>query len=819
MNWTGGSRARNGKPSSDTARIQKSYFAKVRAKNSTPLAHAALSFAFAGDGTSVSGGRRKARVPELDIILTQESQKKRKACDISHDLMPFEELVEEADKSTENRTHRSSDIKTKKQRLLEKDSWVCTTLARPLVLRSKQSAVNVRPQERATPEILRNPELFLDPINQAGIGDGHEGRSDGPNYPRYPSLERGSVDRGSEHRGFNGGVFRNLSDGGFVQIGGESTQFGGSNPEQHGLSGREMSDISEETMLFDIEGRQEENSPPMLLKGSNLFGKKHDVENFRRLPEDIGFNLNDWRVNRDTQINGGYPSSPLAPYSQVPREWGLSPPAPVNKFVSTGQEKGRDIIEEIDEVAADTWTSSPFEVLPAKPVQSRVMLSRLTQITHNDHAQESSRVKKRTSREHLSNDRFTHRNNFLDRLIQEDVQQMQNQSLIACASSGSSSAGEDEGEEWMLGSNISPRPSQGGKAIDSIPTGEAQGGWEMFLKDHTVNEEEDIVDEHQELNQPYPQKHSTEFDTLEEHPERENLEGISPQIAGGKRDGNVEGQENQSQDFIRKLNLEYRDASEVPLDDRPVKAPPLVSDGDKEENWREFLRSPQAQPGDNHSTEAKETVDQEVTIEKPVDTILNEEKEPERTLEFDKDEDNAWRAFVFAGLDDEVEPELEPPRPPEPIRRRTTMPLKSSLKPPKVMLPSRSDLEPELPTNYSPKENTYAPSMAGATVGSGSGPSSEDTSSAAGSSPIAQRTSKFFNSGHNIASSPPAVPAGTASTRSRSILPIGWRGQGNLYSRSQQKTSKRERSVQKDQIQNHGQKKAAEEEIEDIEDW
>jgi hypothetical protein len=550
MNWTGGSRARSGKPSSDTARIQKSYFAKVRAKNSTPLAHTALSFAFTGDGTSVSGGRRKARVPELDIILTQESQKKRKTCDTSHDLMPFEELVEGADKSSENRTHRSSDIKTKKQRLLEKDSWVCTTLARPLVLKSKQSAVSVRPQERTTPEILRNPELFLDPINQEGIGDGHKGLPEELNYSRYPSLERRSVESvGNEHRGFNGGVFRNLSDGGFVQIGGESTQFGGSNPEQHGLSGREMSDISEETMLFDIEGRQEENSPPMLLKGLNLFGKKHDVENFRRLPEGTGFNLNDWSVNRDTQMHGGYPSSPLAPYSQVPREWGLSPPAPVNKFVSTGREKGRDIIEEIDEVATDIWTSSPFEALPAKPVQSKVMPSRLAQITHNDHAQESSRVKKRTCREYLSNDRFTHRNNnLLGRLIQEDVQQTQNQSLIAYASSGSSSASDDEGEEWMLGSNISPRSSQGRKVIDSIPTREAQDGWEMFLKDHTVNEE-DIVDEHQESNQLYGQEHSAEFDALEEHPERENLGEISPQIAS-ECDGNVESQENQSQDFI-----------------------------------------------------------------------------------------------------------------------------------------------------------------------------------------------------------------------------------------------------------------------------
>lgn len=147
------------------------------------------------------------------------------------------------------------------------------------------------------------------------------------------------------------------------------------------------------------------------------------------------------------------------------------------------------------------------------------------------------------------------------------------------------------------------------------------------------------------------------------------------------------------------------------------------------------------------------------------------------------------------------------------------MPLKSSLKPPKVILPSNSDLEPEFPVNYSPKESTYAPSMAGATIGSGSDPSSEDTSSVAGSSPVAQRTSKFFNSGHNIASSPPAIPAGTISTWSRSMLPIGWRGQGNLYSRSQQKTSKRERSAQEDQIQNRDQKKATEEEIEDIEDW
>lgn len=623
MNWTGGSRARNGKPSSDTARIQKRYFAKVRAKNSTPLAHAALSFAFAGDGTSVSGGRRKARVPELDIILTRESQKKRKAYDTPHDLMPFGELVEEADKSTENRTHRSSDIRTKKQRLLEKDSWVCTTLARPLVLKSKQSAVNVRPQERATPEILRNPELFLDPINKVGFGGGYEGRLDEPNYSRYPSLERRSVNHvGNEHRGFSGGVLRNLSDGGFVQIGGESTQFGGSNSEQRGLSGREMSDISEETMLFDIEGRPEENSPPMILRDPNLFGKKHDIENFRRLPEDIGFNLNDWNANRYTQTHGGYPSSPLAPYSQVPCEWGSSPPAPVNKFISTRQEKGRDIIEEIDEVAANKWTSSPFKVLPAKPVQSQVMPSRLTQITHNDHAQESSRVKERTSREYLSNDRFTHRNNnFLDRLIQDDVQQTQNQSLIAYASSGSSSAGEDEGEEWMLGSNISPGSSQGGKVIGSIPTGEAQDGWETFLKDHAVNEEEDIVDEHQELNQLHEQEHSTEFDALEEHPERENLEEISPQIADDECDGNIEGQENQSQDFIRMLNLEYTEASEVSLGDRPVKAPPPVSGGGEEENWGEFLRSPQAQLGDNNSTQAKETVDQEVTIKKSGNTL------------------------------------------------------------------------------------------------------------------------------------------------------------------------------------------------------
>jgi hypothetical protein len=147
------------------------------------------------------------------------------------------------------------------------------------------------------------------------------------------------------------------------------------------------------------------------------------------------------------------------------------------------------------------------------------------------------------------------------------------------------------------------------------------------------------------------------------------------------------------------------------------------------------------------------------------------------------------------------------------------MPLKSSLKPPKVILSSSSDLEPELPVNCSPKENTYAPSMAGATVGSGSGPSSEGTSSVTGSSPIAQKTSKFFNSGHNIASSPPTVPAGTAPIRSRSMLPLGWRGQGNLHLRSQKKLSKRERGVREDPIENYDGKKAAEEDFEDIEDW
>jgi hypothetical protein len=62
-----------------------------------------------------------------------------------------------------------------------------------------------------------------------------------------------------------------------------------------------------------------------------------------------------------------------------------------------------------------------------------------------------------------------------------------------------------------------------------------------------------------------------------------------------------------------------------------VKAPPLVSDEDKEENRREFLKSPQAQSGDN-DTEVKKTVDQEVTIEKPGNTLSKTNVRPKHQL-------------------------------------------------------------------------------------------------------------------------------------------------------------------------------------------
>lgn len=557
MNWTGGTRARHSRPSSDTHRLQKRYFAKVRAAQSSihSVTHAGPhSVLGAEDSASSHVKRKRLPIPALDIIVRKDGDasqgiatKKRKLLGVTYGVGAS--TPASSAQSFGNVGRGSGGLRSKKQLLLETDNWVCTTLARPLVLKKQVDEPSGR--RRTAGENVAKPlglDLCEPPIAPVHFHEARdaEGETTTYNAPIYLSPERQTYLNAGEHADRRvSRAFRNLSDGGYVQIGG-STQAGNrtATPHSFGERGsvqRGMSNISEETMLFDLDSRQERyETPPQpspfstqpmpRRKANEIFGNEYQAPCVQDSSEDIIYYPRDsrWeRVGWNRHVADQFPSSPLAPYSQNIRNQGKL--LYKNPFLAGSQEPADSLTGEIERAVADVDPSSPQTTPPMIHLRSEP-------VTPPPHLQISLPPASRNIRQNSEYQGRPYNRyptygrhqvlapngpNFfgLDSLCEEEIEGTQNLSLMAYASSPRSAfAGDDEGGSWMLGSNISPEPYEKYDDSTNVSLRESEDDWEAFLRHDVLTRNGGV--EHEEARddaQSYLdqvgiwEKHSGEF--------------------------------------------------------------------------------------------------------------------------------------------------------------------------------------------------------------------------------------------------------------------------------------------------------------------
>lgn len=604
MNWTGGSRARNNRSSSNTTRLQKRYFAKVRAAQaSIPFSHAGSPFDFGDEGASVGGKRRGARIPDLDIIVPRgrnqlgEVLKKRKLFGTPGEL-PLIEGSSQLRTATQTSCLQGSgdekqgnELKTKKQLLLEKDDWVCTTLSRPLVLK--------RTATRRTGS-SNHRETVQDPVGPGGAGP------HALSFTGYPSLERRSVEYVDTEEGgssrFGNRAFRNLSDGGYVQIGGSTqSELNGKNPP-----GREMSHISEETMLFDLDGPQEYGSPSrpspvrsIPTRDSNPFGRDHRIASPRvdlgKKEYYLGGYAN-WDPVRHGAVKDGFPSSPLTPYSFNINDLKLPPH---RDYFSGESPEQLGLIEEIEEAAADVLSSSPSTILSTIHIRPESVPSPLlgTSLQPIDNTQGRA--------EHQDKLRYrypTHvekaivqpsRQKILDlKELEEEIEITQNPSLIAYASSGSSSSNGDENDNWMLGSHLPPELCRGYETINSAPSAESPGNWGALFKTGIGDGDDSMEIRHGERRYD-AEKYLEEVGIWEKHPGNIDEELVEDHSDASESEDDI-GPYEQADDIAQATRKPGTKETDDERAQNTTLSNPFPCPGKKDEGepWRDFVIGP-----------------------------------------------------------------------------------------------------------------------------------------------------------------------------------------------------------------------------------
>lgn len=508
MNWTGGARVRHNRPSSNTNRLQKRYFAKVRAAQSS--IHPVGPHPVFGVENSASGyvKRKRLPIPALDIIVSKDGDtsqgtvvKRRKLLGTFHGVRSS--TPASSVRSFGDVSRGSGRLRTKKQLLLETDDWVCTTLARPLVLKNQVNGPN-RGSRTATVKVTKPLGLDLCepppiPVRFNGVR-GAESEPRIYNTPVYPSPKKQAHPNAGED-GRCGRAFRNLSGGGYVQIGG-STQAGNRAATQSSFGGRgsierEMSGISEETMLFDLGRRQERydtppqpspfSTQPMPRKMAiDIFGNEHQVPLIQDGSEDIVYYSRDPHWGRVGRGADQFPSSPLAPYSQNIHNQGTL--ISRNHFLAGSQESADSLIGEIEKAVADTDpNNSPVTILPTIDLRPEpVTPPRHLQISLSPAG--SDRNSEYQGRSYPIYDHHqvlapNKQNLFELNLLheEEETESTQNLSLMAYASSSGSSFANDDGESWMLGLNSSLELYEGYDVNTNVPPGGSGDDWETFL--------------------------------------------------------------------------------------------------------------------------------------------------------------------------------------------------------------------------------------------------------------------------------------------------------------------------------------------------
>jgi len=342
MNWTGGTRNRATKTST-TSRLQKRYFAKVRA--------AAQTFAIPSSQGNLPPNvfkRRRQTTPEFDIVVKKaRSDHEEAAREVASPLLHIDK-----DRGKKGGRGVEEDIrKARRMMLLEREDWVCTTLSKPLVLKSKEemrklkanfhrevietSSSGATSSEDESDDDDRNDDssILRNYGEQGAASIPHESRrrmvqhEDTPELPEYPEND-GDI---------------------YIRIGG-STQ-------------RSATSAIDSTRATESASRSTEVNPTAI-RGSSAdtmlldFDKHKPMFQFRHITPTVSDMVE--RKRRELR-QSGYSSSPLARYS---RQRGSRVPMPLDGGSGEVCEDDR-LIKEVEQV------SSP---IPSSPTSSTIIL-------------------------------------------------------------------------------------------------------------------------------------------------------------------------------------------------------------------------------------------------------------------------------------------------------------------------------------------------------------------------------------------------------------------------------------------------------------
>jgi len=354
MNWTGGTRNRAIKTST-ASRLQKRYFAKVRA--------AAQTFAIpSSQGNPPNIFKRKRQTtPEFDIIVKKARSDhgevvRRSASPLLH--------IDKASGKKGGREVEEDIRKAKRRMLLEREDWVCTTLSKPLVLKSKEEMRKLKANLHS--EVIETSSSSFTSSEDEG-DESEDGDSDDDEEYEDEDDDDSSTLRNYGKQGVASITHENRrrmvqhedtpelpeypeSDGDiYIRIGGSTQKSATSGTDP--TSATESANRSTEINPTAIRGS---SADTMLLD----FDKHEPMFQFRHITPAVSDMVE--RKRREVR-RSGYSSSPLARYSRQ-----RSNRVPMPLYGGPG-EVGEDdrLIEEVERV------SSP---IPSSPAYSTIIL-------------------------------------------------------------------------------------------------------------------------------------------------------------------------------------------------------------------------------------------------------------------------------------------------------------------------------------------------------------------------------------------------------------------------------------------------------------
>ncbi|PUU82933.1 hypothetical protein B9Z19DRAFT_282805 [Tuber borchii] len=339
MNWTGGTRNRATKISS-TSRLQKRYFAKVRAAAQTFTIPSSQ-----GNHPPNVFKRRRQTTPEFDIVVKKARSDHGEA--IREAASPLLHIDKDSGKA--GREVEEDIRKARRRMLLEREDWVCTTLSKPLVLKSKEEMRKLK------------ANFHWEIIETSSSGaTSSEDESDDDDGSGDSGILRNCSERGAAsvpHESGRGIVPREGApelpecpgDGEdiYIRIGG-STQ-------------RSATSAIDSTRTTESASRSTEINPTAI-RGSSAdtmlldFDKHKPMFQFQHITPRVSDMVE--RKRREVR-QSGYSSSPLARYS---RQRGNRVPIPLDEGSGEVGEDDR-LIQEVEQVSSPIPSSSTYSTI------------------------------------------------------------------------------------------------------------------------------------------------------------------------------------------------------------------------------------------------------------------------------------------------------------------------------------------------------------------------------------------------------------------------------------------------------------------------